>query len=622
MAVPGDGDPIERAVALVQMRQLFHLSPRPVAAGGMFTLALTWALWSEIGSPTLAAWTAVRLLLVTVRLWDCRNFLSAPLESVATPARWRRFIALMGLESLTWSAMGWLLAPLAEPQLAIVLLTALVAVAALSVFSLASDFRASGLFVGMVLLPNAVVQCAQGTLVSVVTGVSMLVLMGLLWMEAQRLDRRLSELLRLRHQNALIADQRQQALQLAEQSNQAKSRFLATVSHEMRTPLNGIIGMAQLLHQGGVTAHQQHQLSVLTQSARHLHVIISDLLDMARVESGRLVITPTRVDLPTTIDEVAELLRPIAEGKGLRFGVTLADNLPRWAMLDEARFKQMLHNLLGNAIKFTSVGEVTLRLAVVDAGGAAAVDAVDHTVDLAPTRNLQVTVTDTGRGIAQADRERVFNAFEQLAGSSADHPQAGTGLGLTISRDIARAMGGELRCVDQDGPGARFELSLPLTPCAPDEGQTGSASGPATAPSPGLTPDEGDLHGRVLVVEDHPVNVLITQAMLEALGLTVEVVNNGADAVARLQDDSAPALQAVLMDCQMPVMDGWEATRRWRAIEGTLRRTRSRLPIIALTANAVQGDREACLLAGMDDYLAKPLEQDDLAACLKRHLPG
>lgn len=585
---PRDDDPkaIRLHVERAQTDLLFKLTPQPVIAGALFSLIVGTVLWPTLGGPMLLGWVLVRLVLSAARVWDCRHFVADGLSHAELTRRWRRFMGLMMCESASWSVLGLLFAASAPPHTGLVLLAAQVAVAAVSVFSLGSDFRASGLFVGIILVPNAAQQLLRGTPESLTTGVGMVILLVLLLVESRGLAQRMAELIRLRHENAAIADQRQRALLLAEHSNQAKSRFLATVSHEMRTPLNGILGMTQLLQQTASDPTQRPQLEVIAQSGRHLQAVIGDLLDLSRIESGRLVIERAAVRLPDVIREVVDLLQPVATQKGLRFEVRRGGQLPEWCEADAPRIKQVLHNLLGNAIKFTASGEVSLG--------------VDRNGD-----RLAFSVNDTGIGIPDDQAERIFEAFEQVALPGSPGYRAGTGLGLTISRDLARAMGGDVSCQSKPGRGSTFMFTLPCRPCAAPAGAVPAEAAESSIP----------LLGRVLLAEDNPVNAMIAKAMLERMGLQVDVAEDGCAALERMQRTS---YAAVLMDCQMPQVDGWQATRRWRDHEraaGT-----GHTPIIALTANAVVGDRERCLDAGMDDYLPKPFEMHDLATLMQRYV--
>ena len=396
------------------------------------------------------------------------------------------------------------------------------------------------------------------------------------------------ELLRLRHENAASAEELQRALLLAEHSSRTKSRFLATVSHEMRTPLNGIMGVAQLMQQAHTTPIQRAHLDVIAHSARHLQSVIGDLLDLSRIESGRLAIVLKPARLHDLVREVVDLLLPVATEKGLRVEVRDATDLPEWIVTDAARVKQVLHNLLGNAIKFTAMGEVALN------------------VELQSTR-LLFSVSDTGIGIAADQTERIFQAFEQMAKPGSAEYRTGTGLGLTISRELAHALGGDLTCSSTLGRGSTFSLNIPCQPCAPADEPVQAAAADVMS----------TLQGRVLVAEDSPVNAMIAKAMLEHMGLAVDCAEDGVVALERMQQQK---YELVLMDCQMPLLDGWQTTRRWRHLERESGRTRT--PIVAMTANAVVGDRERCLDAGMDDYLSKPVEMQELKQLLRRHVPA
>jgi CheY-like chemotaxis protein len=282
-----------------------------------------------------------------------------------------------------------------------------------------------------------------------------------------------------------------------------------------------------------------------------------------------------------------DLLAPGATQKGLRFEVRDEPDLPEWIEADAARVKQVLHNLLGNAIKFTAEGEVALG---VSRRGLA----------------LEFSVRDSGPGVPADQVDRIFQAFEQVATQGSPDYHAGTGLGLTISRELARAMGGDVVCQSPPGAGAEFRFTLPCRPCA----------APSTAP-PLAAAEPVRLSGRVLLAEDSPVNAMIARAMLERMGLVVDSVEDGK---AALDSMGRGGYVAVLMDCQMPVLDGWQATRRWRVFEADHKLPR--LPIVALTANAVVGDRERCLESGMDDYLPKPFEMRELTALMQRHVVG
>jgi signal transduction histidine kinase/CheY-like chemotaxis protein len=583
---------IEGRVARDNLESLCRLTIQPVMAGMLFSLLVGATLWPDLKGPVFLSWVLVRVAISVARVWDCRNYLASDRSIDLIASRRRRFLTLMCLECASWSAMGLLFTEAVSPYIALVMLTGIVAVACVSLFSLGTDATAGGLFVTVVLLPNAAAQLVKGSNESLTMGGGMLVLLTVLLLEARGLASRLTELMRLRYENALIAEQRQSALRVAEHSSQAKSRFLATVSHEIRTPLNGILGMAQLLQREVDEPQRRARVDIVAQSARHLQKLIGDLLDLSRIDAGRLRLEPRPVNLVDMVHEVTELQAAIAREKGLGFSVHLAAALPAWFVADLPRVKQVLHNLLGNAIKFTEHGEVTLTVALEDRGDG---------------RWLCFVVRDTGGGVPPALAERIFQPFEHIVPvrpSEGPLSVGGLGLGLAISRQLAAAMDGEVDCLAVTGRGACFRFGMPCRVADPPSIDSRPHS-EATAP----------LRGHVLVAEDNPVNAMITQAMLERLGLSTELVSDGQAAVDALEQGR---VDAVLMDCQMPGMDGWRATQEWRKRERGS--GRQRVPIIALTANAVVGDRERCLQAGMDDYLSKPIELAHLEQAMRRHL--
>lgn len=365
----------------------------------------------------------------------------------------------------------------------------------------------------------------------------------------------------------------------AEHASSVKSEFLANVSHEVRTPMNGVLGMADLLMHTALSAEQLEYTTTIAESARLQLTILNDILDSAKIESGKLAIEALSFSPADLFHDVSRAFQPIAAQKGLRLELEVS---PLPVMIgDPLRIRQILSNLVNNAIKFTIAGEVRITAAV-------------------EGDRLVFAVIDTGIGIDSEARARIFEKFTQ-ADSSTTRRFGGTGLGLSICRSLTELMGGSIDLESVPGAGSRFRVSitLPLDDSIAAPSSSGRRAVVLRAASP------------VLVVEDNLVNQRVAMALVRSLGLAVEVASNGVEAVARC---SSTDYAAVLMDCQMPEMDGYEATRRIRALQGR------RVPIIALTAGAAPSDRRFAIAAGMDDFLSKPVQRAELARLLDRWL--
>jgi signal transduction histidine kinase/DNA-binding response OmpR family regulator len=385
--------------------------------------------------------------------------------------------------------------------------------------------------------------------------------------------------------------QAKEAQERAEAANRAKSVFLANMSHELRTPLNAILGFSSLMQNDpGISDKQRKNLEIINKSGEHLLGLINDVLDMAKIEAGGIAVEIAPFDLGEMVRDIIDLMREKAQEKGLQLVLDQTSEFPRYIRGDAAKLRQVLINLIGNAIKFTTEGSVTLSLTTKPAEN---------------PHNLRIVfkVKDTGIGISIEDQERIFDPFVQV--SSVTY-QKGTGLGLTITRKFIDLMEGKISVTSSPGKGSVFSVEIPVTKAVESEIKTAGISSMQNAL---LVPGQPEC--RVLVVEDQMENWLLLQQMLEGAGLPVRVADNGAEGV-RMFLEWQP--RVIFMDIRMPVMDGLEATKRIRSLDGGRGVT-----IVALTASVFKEERDNVMAAGMDDFIRKPYRPGEIFSCLTRH---
>jgi PAS domain S-box-containing protein len=384
-------------------------------------------------------------------------------------------------------------------------------------------------------------------------------------------------------------EQMQELSRKAIASSQAKSEFLANMSHEIRTPINGVVGMTSLLLDTQLTEQQLDYAENIKSSSEILLTVINDILDFSKVEAGKLEFENLDFNLEVLIDETAKSLSWIVRNKSLPFVVEMERGYKHLFIGDAGRIRQVLNNLLSNAVKFTPHGGVRLEVKAVQ--------------NLENSTEFRFTVHDTGIGLSELEQQKLFHAFTQADASTA-RKFGGTGLGLSISKHLVEMMGGEIGVTSSKGQGSSFWFTLPL--------QHSMNTVPNSKQKPSLQTTKYP-NAQILIAEDNFVNQKILIAMLAKMGFRAQAVANGMEVLSSMK---ARSFDLILMDCQMPELDGYETTKRIRSSKAA----HATIPVIALTANALKGDRENCLQAGMDDYAAKPVNAADLAQIIERWL--
>jgi len=673
-----DDETRARRTRIVRECQRFVLQQG--VAGALATLGVATLFLLAVGGvhprPLVEGWAlavvCVAALRIALALWlRRRTHLPAgapsgqPLPDLRLPT-----LAVGLLSGGLWGTAATLLFPIGHAELYFVTAFLLIGMPAGAIGSFGAWWPAYACYVGASVGPFAAYFLLGGEGQTLIAGGAALVFAAFLLREGFMIGVNIQSNIAQRIELETLTASLGEALASADAANRAKSSFLANISHELRTPLNAIIGMSQLLAEDPDSAAHRQLPATIHRAGRSLLSLISDVLDLSQIEAGKLQLRPAAFSPRTLIAEILDMFAPQAERKGLRLQAVFDPDTPARFVADPARLRQVVVNLVGNAIKFTERGEVRVEAGPAFGDGSG---------------GLSIDVVDTGPGISAESRAHLFDAFHQ-GDNSSSRTHEGSGLGLKICHDLLQLMGGSIAVDSRVGDGCRFRVLLPATdapaeapdlaapaarakgdgaqgdgargddanrtgrleavrpadsPPLPEEAaaRPGESAEPGAsraradddAPAPGTDADSAarpapgdaaeesraDLDGmRVLVVEDNILNASLVRLLLQRSGCHVVCAASGTEALEQMQSQS---WDLVLMDCQMPLMDGYEATRRWREIESALGLTR--LPIIALTAHALADDRERCLDAGMDDYLTKPVAFEALRRALSAHAP-
>lgn len=569
-------------------------------------LALVIFLTPTFGAAYTQTWFVMKAAVALGRFGLAHAYRANRLREHTRLANWLMLVSL-ALDGAIWGFAGvW--GSRASGVVVALLVACLSCVAMLATFGLQVRRQATAAYVVPMLVPLAIALATRWDAVGAFTAVGTLLVLVQTLVTGFASEKRLSQEFLAREETAQALLERSAALSQASETSKeleraleqvrrqsaVKALFLGTMSHELRTPLHGILGVAELLQRNAVDPDVKHKLELILNSGGHLLGLIGALLDVSRIDSGHLELHSAPFDLSAELRDLADVYDVRCQAKGIAFEATVNLPSPCWVNGDPARLRQILHNLLGNAVKFTQRGLV--RLTTSESAGV-----------------FTFEIADTGAGIPQADMTKIFEAFRQVDETAA-RPADGTGLGLTIAREIAQAMAGDIAVSSVLGVGSKFIFTARLVHLSASEIPAASSEAPRRVRT------MHTIHSgvRVLLAEDNDVNAMIAEAHLEQSGVRPARAVNGQEALEQATVYPRPDL--ILMDCRMPIMDGASATRqirRWEQAQGS-----TAVPIIALTASSTAEERHACKEAGMNGFLQKPFSSEQLQAEIANVLAG
>ncbi len=585
---------IQQRVRVQQMVMVFEQTRVASVVANVFAVALAIHLHGPVSDTLLFIWLALKAAIAIPRFMHSWKFAHRSSDTLRWASSGK---VLLFLDGLCWGLAGVMLMPSSDVATMTVVVATLAGVCAVSAFVLHVDWSACVAYITPALLPSVAYMLLRADGFGIYGGFTILIYLALLLRATHRSEQHVVEMLTLRFKNERLTADLSAALEQARQENRAKNEFVANMSHELRTPLHGILGMSDMLMNGSShSSDSRAGITVIHRCGQHLLSLINNILEFSRFGARGIDLQVEATDLSAVIDDTAQMCLPGAVAKGLTMVCIIDLPRPCMVVIDPFRLRQMLLNLIGNAVKFTDRGQVRIRALC------------------NPSGRLVIRVEDTGVGIAPDVMDSIFEPFVQ-ADASNSRRFGGTGLGLSITRDICRVMGGDISYRSTLGEGTTFEVNLPMR-------EVGSVTSPtlahASAPESTVANDSL-LRGTILLAEDNDVNALVAEHSLRRFGLTVERATTGSQVVQRVcRPVGRPDL--VLLDCQMPEMDGFEAARLVREYEE--RHGLPRLGLIALTANVFPEDRQQCEAVGMDDLLAKPFASEQLRAMLVKHLNG